>query len=465
MVSHNFPPAHTAGTEIYTAQLARRLADLGLEVHVFCADKDVGRPDLSVGERVFEGLPVTELVNNLCYDGFAETWDHPRIAALFGELLDRERPDVCHFQHLLYLSIGCVEEAARRGLPVVFTLHDYWLQCPRFGQRVHADHSICHTIDPARCGTCLASFKFRQTAFERLGGRVIAGIQRTTGVDLSAAAKRARERLGGREAEQAASAEPPPAELAARMETEVRLREAAIRERLLPQVDRFLAPSRFLRDRFVEWGVPPERIEYVRTGLDPQTFGAAGLERRARAPGAPLRVAFVGTLAPHKGPDLLLEAWGRLPAELRARARLELFGPSRHYAAFREALARRAREVGATLAGELEREDVPRRLCEIDLLVVPSVWYENAPLVIHEALATGTPLLVARIGGMAELVAEGRNGFLFAVGDAADLADKLGGLIREPERLDRLERDPAEFKSADDDARAVAALYRELTAG
>ena len=68
------------------------------------------------------------------------------------------------------------------------------------------------------------------------------------------------------------------------------------------------------------------------------------------------------------------------------------------------------------LGGELERERVPRLLCELDLLVVPSIWFENAPLVIHEALATGTPLLVSRIGGMAELVDEGRTGFLFEVG-------------------------------------------------
>ena len=81
--------------------------------------------------------------------------------------------------------------------------------------------------------------------------------------------------------------------------------------------------------------MPSDRIEYVRTGLDPEAFDPAhleGLGRRVRRSGEPLRIAFVGTLAPHKGPDLLLEAWDRLPADLRLRAELVLYGPSRYHA-------------------------------------------------------------------------------------------------------------------------------------
>ena len=460
LVCHNYLPAHTAGTEIYTAQLARRLVELEVGVRVFTSDKLISRPDLTLVEREHEGVPVSELVNNLHYAEFGETWDHPRIAALFGELLDRERPDVCHFQHLMYLSIGCVEEASKRGIPIVFTLHDYWLQCPRHGQRIHADQSICHTIEFDRCGACLASFKFRQTTLERVGGRMLARLREGAGIDLAAAAKGARELLRG---DDAASGPPTPdPQLAAELATSAERRDTAMRERLVPLVDRFLSPSRFLRDRLIEWGVPAERITYVRTGLDPARFPPEAPERRRREPGAPLRVGFVGTLAPHKGPDLLLEAWSHLTDDARAGATLDLYGPSRHNDAFRDELARTAARVGANLAGELARDEVARALCDLDLLVVPSIWFENAPLVIHEALATRTPLLVARIGGMAELVEEGRSGYLFEVGDAEDLARHLRELIAEPERLATLYPEPIVFKSVDEDARGVLALYREL---
>ena len=134
-VSHDFLPLHPLGTEIYTWQLAKRMQERGHDVHVFTTEKDIGRPHLRVERREWDGLPVLELVNNLFYDDFAETWDWPPAVEAFGRVLDEVRPDVVHVMHLLYLSIGLVEEAARRGVPVVYTLHDYWLQCARFGQR------------------------------------------------------------------------------------------------------------------------------------------------------------------------------------------------------------------------------------------------------------------------------------------------------------------------------------------
>ena len=96
------------------------------------------------------------------------------------ELLEELRPDVVHFMHLLYLSAGCVAQAARDGRPVFFTLHDYWLQCPRQGQRVHYDGSICHTIDFPRCGDCLAKYKFMQSPLERRAGKLVSSVRSAT---------------------------------------------------------------------------------------------------------------------------------------------------------------------------------------------------------------------------------------------------------------------------------------------
>jgi glycosyltransferase involved in cell wall biosynthesis len=189
LVSHAFPPEHAAGTEAYTAQLGIELVRRGHDVHVFTTEKDIARPHLSVRERDYTGLAVHEVFNNLYYDGFRETWDYPAIERVFEEHLDALRPDVVHFHHLLYLSVGCVEAAARRGIPVLFTLHDYWLQCARFGQRIHADGTLCHTIDFERCGTCLVGFKYAQSPLERRLGRAIAQLRKVTGYDAGALAR------------------------------------------------------------------------------------------------------------------------------------------------------------------------------------------------------------------------------------------------------------------------------------
>lgn len=433
---HDFLPAHPSGTEVYTGALALRLSERGHEVRLFATEKDIARAHLSLERREWEGLVVHELVNNLFYADFRQTWDFPPAEAAFERVLEEFRPDVVHVMHLLYLSVGCVEAARRRGIPVFFTLHDFWLQCARFGQRIHADGAICHTIDFPRCGTCLAQFKFAQSPLERRTARVIAGVKKASGLDLGPLARAAGERLRGSGAPAAESAAAEPGE-AQRFAALAHAREDELRARLVPCVERFFAPSLFLRARFLEWGLPAERLETLAYGLELEAF--RGLVRTS---GERLRIAFLGTLAPHKAPHLVLEAWARLPAELRARATLTLHGPKHHFPAYVAELERRAAELGAELPGTLVRADVPRALASTDVLVVPSVWYENSPLTIHEARAARTAVLVSDLGGMSELVEPGRQGWRFRVGDAGDLAAHLERLLRAPELLARLDFEP-----------------------
>src|SRR5687767_14553183 len=288
LVSHRYPPRHSAGAEAYAARLASALARLGHAVRVLAAEKDVARRDLSLAEREHEGVAVTELVNNLFHERFRETWDRPAIDRTFAQLLARWRPDVVHLQHLMYLSIGVAEAAAQRGIPVVFTLHDFWLQCPRFGQRLHPDGSVCATIDFARCGGCLTSFKHAQSGLQRRAGKALAALRGATGLDLSGAARGAERLLGQGPA---ATGEPDQADAAA-LAREAAERDEAMRARLVPAVDLFLSPSRFLLEQLVEWGVPAERIRHVRAGIDGARFA-----RVVRTPSDRLRVVFLGTLA------------------------------------------------------------------------------------------------------------------------------------------------------------------------
>jgi glycosyltransferase involved in cell wall biosynthesis len=431
---HDFLPAHAAGTELYSGALALRLAERGHEVRVFATEKDIARPHLALERREWSGLVVHELVNNLFYRDFDETWEFPPAVAALERVLDDFRPDVVHVQHLLYLSVGCVEAVHARGIPLFFTLHDFWLQCPRFGQRIHADGAICHTIDFGRCGTCLARFDFAQSATARRTARGVAALHRWTGLDLSRAARRAGSALRTR---RAARAVPVAVEVERDFAARATRRDTALRARLVPCVERFFAPSRFLAERFREWGIPAAKLETLGYGLELEPF--RGLVRTSSST---TRVAFIGTLAPHKAPHLVLEAWQRLPSEVRDRARLVLHGPKDHFPAYVADLERAARAAGAELPGRLDRARVPAELASIDLLIVPSVWYENSPLVIHEALAARTPVLVSDLGGMAELVEEGRQGWRFRCGDATDLAAKLEGLLREPRRLAELDFGP-----------------------
>jgi glycosyltransferase involved in cell wall biosynthesis len=454
LVSHRFPPGHAAGTETYAAQLGDVLAQRGHEVRAFAAIKDIASREHTLRERVHGRVAVTEVVNNLCYTDFRQTWDEPRIERVFAELVARARPEVVHVHHLMYLSIGCVEIAARAGAVVVFTLHDFWMHCARFGQRLHADGSICESVDFARCGDCLARFKYRQTPLEAAVGRGLARVRSSLGVDLSAPARRVGRAWSGA----AARTRGDPAAAAA-LASAAELRSRAFLERVVPRVARFVAPSRFLLERFVEWGLPREQVEYVPLALDARAFDPARRAREAGAGSAPLAVGFIGTLARHKGAHVLLDAWSRLPESLRSAARLGLFGPEPPDVEYGRELARLAARSGASLRGPLPRERVPEALAALDLLVVPSIWFENAPLVITEALAMRTPVLASDLGGMAELARPERGGERFRAGDAADLAAKLAGLVEDRERLTRLGRAAARPIDVADHAATIESIY------
>jgi glycosyltransferase involved in cell wall biosynthesis len=232
---------------------------------------------------------------------------------------------------------------------------------------------------------------------------------------------------------------------------------------LAPAVSRFLAPSRFLGEFMVRWGLPEQSVRVITTGIDPQRYAPRESTPGDVRDGRPLRVLFLGTYAVHKGAHVLLEAWGKLPAELRAKARLELYGPPfRSDAAYLERLASLAQACGAHLGEALGREAIAPRLRSTDLLVVPSIWFENAPLVILEALAVRTPLCVSGLGGMAELVRPGVSGWHFQAGDAGDLAETLARVLREPEALGRLYRHEERVRTFEHTLDDIEAIYAEV---
>ena len=177
-------------------------------------------------------------------------------------------------------------------------------------------------------------------------------------------------------------------------------------------IDRLIAPSRFYRDKLAEWGWDKSRIAYIPNCID------AGQYVPAREEGD--YVVYAGRLAPEKGLATLVRA----AALSRQRLVLAGSGPEE------PALRKLAVEVDADIAftGHLEKPELKRLIGEAQALVLPSEWYENAPISLLEAYALGRPVIGTRIGGIPELVADGQTGLLVEPGDAAMLAEALTAL-------------------------------------
>jgi GT2 family glycosyltransferase len=213
---------------------------------------------------------------------------------------------------------------------------------------------------------------------------------------------------------------------------------ARIAERLdemfevLRAADALLAPSSFLRERMRALGAPP--IEVLPHGHE--TF--LPVPRRPDPEGR-IRFGFVGTAIPSKGVHVLADAFRRLDDP---RALLRIHGPFVPYhgelgyeAQVRTILGSHAAD---SLRGPFPHQKRSEIFAGLDVLIVPSLWEENAPLTVEEAFLAGVPVVVSGHGGLAERVHDGNGGLCFRPADAADLARVLKRFLDEPGLRERL---------------------------
>jgi glycosyltransferase involved in cell wall biosynthesis len=406
-VVHQFLPRHLAGSEIYTYSLSRELQKQGHDVWVLHGEIEAGKKEFEVERDEVDGLPVFRMIYNYRPADFRQTYLRPEAEAVFRTVASEIRPDVVHIQQLQSFSLGLPALAARRS-PVVYTLHDYGLLCPLWGRMRKEDGTICTAPPAEECAQCLSSAPYFGELLARGGGGSV--VERRRVVDGLARA-----------------------------------------------VHRFLAPSRFLRGKFVELGFPEDRVDHWPLGVPwPEEASLAGGGEKGAGP----RVfAYLGTLVPHKGVHILLEAFAGLPAEMSFV--LDVHGDPTKDPAYVEDLRQRFADPRIRWRGEFPPDRIREVLESADCVLVPSIWYENSPLTILQAFKTGVPVLVSRFGGMAELVERG-GGETFEMGSVTDLRRKLTGLLDGDSELRRLRESIPAVRTMKEDGEATLGLYSSL---
>ena len=400
--SNLWPPHVIGGAELVAHAQARALAEAGHEVRVFAGRVSPGsRRHAAVDER---GALPTTWIALWPHDLTNATWDPdaPEVRDAFGRVLDAFAPDLVHMHNVVGLAATLVDECRARGVPAVMTLHDYWGICFK-NTMVKNDGALCR-----RAGfDCLDC---RETL--TLGGRSTSVVERNARVLRS-----------------------------------------------LRAVDRLVAPSRHLADRYVASGVDADAITVLPNGIDTARF-AAGPDR-----GEPLTLGFLGYLGAHKGVAHLLRALAERAVPPDVQLRIVGDGEDRGRL---ESLARElALGARVTFHGRVPNADVPSMYQRIDALVVPSIWPENSPVTITEAMASSLPVIASDVGGIGELVAHGVTGLLVPPGVARALARAIAELRAAPERRREMGRRGRARIEALDLRLQVARLvevYREVIA-
>lgn len=421
-VIHGYPMRYNAGSEVYSQTLCHALAERH-EVHVFTREEDAFSPDFRLRvERDTDDPRVTvHVVNN---PRFKDRYRATGIDQRFAEVLDRVSPDVVHIGHLNHLSTSLVREAALREIPIVFTLHDYWLMCPR-GQFMQM-----FPEDPSNLWAACDGQEDRKCA-ERCYARYFSGAPDELDRDV------------------------------AYWTDWVARRMRHVRE-MAELVDVFVAPARYLHGRFRdEFGLPERKLVYLDYG-----FTRARMAGRRRVAGEPFTFGYIGTHIPAKGIHDLIRAFG----SLRGEVRLRIWGRPRGQDT--DALQRIAASLPSDAAGRVEwlpeykNQEIVRDVFDrCDAIVVSSVWVENSPLVIHEAQQARVPVVTANVGGMAEYVHHEVNGLLFEHRSPDALAEQMQRLVDDPGLAARLGARgyllsaSGDIPAIDEHARDVEALY------
>ena len=436
---HQYLPRHITGTEQYVRALARGLRAGGVDARVLAYEPLVqfDSPDRLFLERdeTVEGVPVRRIGVHHRQSPNPELRDYenPLAGQLFARYLDEVDFDLVHVFHPRNIGTGMIEEPTLRGLPLVVHLMDFWWICPNY-LLWRRDGSLCDGPPQGGAG-CIACVD------ERLGTaiaerRIEAAVRKVgqlptpAGNQGASAVRQAHALLGRKE------------HLMAK----------------LALADRIIAPSKFLAGMYQRHGLPADKIVHLPYGLDPGRVADMPAKKPKR--GEPrLDIGYTGSISRHKGVHVLLEAMRLLDT---GNVHLHIHGSRDSQPGFSEALVDGIDDPRITFHGPFAPIELGRVLAGLDVLVVPSLWYENTPFSVLEALHAEVSVVASDLGGISEIVVPGESGMLFPAGDAAALAAVLRRIGADGDGDPLLQ--PKRPPSIDDNLARLRGLYDGLVA-
>lgn len=405
-VVHQYLPEYIGGTELYTQWLAHALSQRGHCVSVFYRRAGEGS---GTEHRLEEGVEVWA-----AWAGqptpvrrFLATFGEAQLVQAFEHVLEQARPDLVHIQHMMGLPAALVYAIQRRGLPFVITLWDYWWVCANAQLLTNYSQQVCQGprayLNCARCALARAGQPGLWLALPGIAGL----LSRRNGV------------LRG----------------------------------IMQEAGRLIAPTQFVHDWYAAHRIPQDRLLVISPGLEYPARQAQPKQKRTKA----VRFAYVGGISWQKGIHVLLEAFNGV----QGAAEVWIGGDESFDPAYASQLHAQASSQVRFL-GKLTRQEVWETLGQVDVVVVPSIWYETFSFLVSEAFAAGVPVVASRLGPLADRVRDDVDGLLAPPGDVAAWRTALQRLTDEPELIARLRANVRPPVTLEEHINRLESLYAEL---
>jgi glycosyltransferase involved in cell wall biosynthesis len=381
IVSGLLPPHFVGGAEITVYEQARLLKKMGFDIRVFAGrmENRLKRFRLTRERREVDVYRINLHDFDLDHDYFLQ--EKEELQAAFQKILYDFAPDLVHFHNIRPLSLKLIDQCYERHIPTLLTLHDYYMIC--FKSILLGDgNSVCLENDSA-CTFCKKEY-----------------------IVVNDTPKTVLERN--------------------RMAMD-----------FLKRINLIISPSHFLLNRFIARGLPLEKAVVLDYGIDTSRFN-----KQKKTFSKKIRFGYIGQIIEHKGIENLLYAISGLTPAERQKLSLVIVGSGeKSFFNFCKKLSTELKlSPVVNFLGRVDNPRIPKIFNQIDALIVPSIWPENSPVVIREALACGTPVLASRIGGIPELIEDGVHGFLHRHDNPGTLAINIKKIIEQPEMILKMRR-------------------------
>lgn len=443
LTTHQFLPEFFSGTEILAFETAKELQRLGHDISVFTgfpADRDVMDCD-RFDCYCHDGVPVTRFQHGNVPMGkqfniVEAEYNNLFFAAYFRNYLIEFQPDLVHFFHLQRLSASAIDVCHELNIPMVMTPTDFWLVCPMNQLRL-PDNSLCTGPDAGSINCLKHIVALTQTGIAAtfIGKCPLPILALVVG----AVSWKAMPNCGVFPLVRALLKRP-----------------NFMRERI-NKLAKVILPTRLMGKILQENGLQEKRGIFSPFGINLQCLENITKVEQTEV----LRVGFIGTLAEHKGAHVLIDAVRLLSPDLSLE--VKLYGKLNDFPDYVEKLKNSiGKDKRIKFCGTFPNSEIGEIFTHLDVLVVPSIWYENTPLVIYSAQAAGCPVIASNLGGMAEVVQHGDNGLLFQAGDSPGLASLIKSIIQEPAMLQALAEKANMPKSIAEYATELVEIYDEV---
>ncbi len=426
-VIHVYWPNYQAGSENYTHYIAQEMKKRGHDVSVFTVET-LSDNSYHVERYDEDGVFVFKIhKNDDAIRSLDDTYIDSKIDNIFNKVICELQPDIVHIQHLRNLSVNIIDIIKGNDIPVIFTLHDIWIECFQ-GKRLETPtEKLCTGASLEKCSMCYRPERFIK--HKSIIDKVYLKVTRLSGYSKKISKNKIKTRM-------------------------------IAMNNLVNNVTLFISPSKHLKKTFIEWGVPENKIIYSRNGM--HIIQKNDRDNGVMQKNNKVKFVFTSHIKQIKGVKVLLDACYILQQRGIIDIEVQIYGKIGNDKYGEEFIENVKNIESVKYKGSFQNIDVNNILRNADYMIVASIQPENAPLVIDEAYLNNVPCIVSNIGGMAERVDDGVNGLHFEVGDAHDLADKMEYVVKNKGVREVFVKNIPHVKSIEENAVELEKIYESM---